>query len=57
MDLWGPKDSGQWHKVSLTGGAFQQSVLGPALLSVSINDVDDGAEWTSSRLAGDTELG
>lgn len=57
MDLWGPKDSGQWHKVSLTGGAFQQSVLGPALLSVSINDVDDGAEWTFSRLAGDTELG
>lgn len=28
------------------GGAFQQSVLGPALLSVSINYLDDGAEWT-----------
>lgn len=42
-----------WEPVP--GGAFQQPVLDPALPGISMNGLDDGAEWALRGLASDTE--
>lgn len=51
MDWWGMASGTKSVWKPGTGGASQQSVL------VSMDDLDDGAEWTFSRLAGEPELG
>lgn len=41
----------------VTSGVFLKSVQDPILIDVLVNDLDDGMEYTSSKLAGDTKLG
>ncbi|KAK4830996.1 LOW QUALITY PROTEIN: hypothetical protein QYF61_014567 [Mycteria americana] len=41
----------------VTSGVFLRSVQGPILIDVLVSDLDDGMEYTFSKLAGDTKLG
>jgi len=59
-EVLGTEGCHQWHEIQLEFSQHclhQESILGTIHLSIFINDMDGGAEWTRSKFANDTELG